>query len=384
MSKLARLLDSPALARVVPHLPAETLHQLIRYQGLEACGDLVVLATPAQLTSVLDLDLWHPTRPGRDDQFDVDRFAEWIEMLVDTGDAVAARTIAALDTNVVVEGLSRYVRVFDPGIFEPTTQSDDEQGDYRDAMREGDSPEGYRLTCEVGGYIVRARRGDAWDAMVAMLHALEHREADCFDVVMQGCRRLSNSTPEVDGLHDLLMAPEQHLHDITLEREERRSRQGYATAADARAFLQMARTPNGRRNPIAAAYFRAAEEEPAAVPAPTDEDVTSSLDAITEALVEAGVTLVSPRALLQASTREPESITLKYFRQLVAHADDTSSYLARSHELAFLANTLLAGCSVQSRPFTTQEASEAAASICNLGLEQTPNILDLVTAFEAG
>ena len=49
---------------------------------------------------------------------------------------------------------------------------------------------------------------------------------------------------------------------------------------------------------------------------------------------------------------------------------DDDAYLARSRELAFLANTLMAGCSVQSRPFTPQEASDAAVAICNLGLEQ--------------
>ena len=74
-----------------------------------------------------------------------------------------------------------------------------------------------------------------------------------------------------------------------------------------------------------------------------------------------------------------------------------TAYFTRNRELAFLANTLLAGCSVQSRPFTPQEASDAAASICNLGLEYwtaTPpdtfppdSFLidhDLVTAFEVG
>jgi hypothetical protein len=49
-----------------------------------------------------------------------------------------------------------------------------------------------------------------------------------------------------------------------------------------------------------------------------------------------------------------------------------TAYLTRSRELAFLANALLAGCSVQSRPFTPQEASDAAAGICNLGLEHWP------------
>src|SRR5690348_18316451 len=118
--RLARLLDAPFLARVVPHLPPETLHQLIQYRGLDACGGLVTSATPAQLTSLLDLDLWRHARAGRDDEFDVDRFGEWLEVLVDTGESIAARTVAALDPDLVIAGLSRYVRVFDPGTFEPT------------------------------------------------------------------------------------------------------------------------------------------------------------------------------------------------------------------------------------------------------------------------
>ena len=237
---------------------------------------------PAQLTSLLDLDLWRPARPGRDGQFDVDRFGEWIEVLVDTGDSVAARTVAALDTNVVVAGLSRYVRVFDPGIFEPIAQSDDEPTDRHEAMREGDvmavdapkhESSGDRLECEVGGYLLRARRTDAWDAIVTLLIALEIEHNNDFHAVMQGCRGLSNSSPEIDGLDDLLPAPEQHLNDVAIERERRRSQQGYATPADARAFLQMARQPKHTRsgasatasmkaNPIVAAYFRAADEAP--------------------------------------------------------------------------------------------------------------------------
>ena len=57
--------------------------------------------------------------------------------------------------------------------------------------------------------------------------------------------------------------------------------------------------------------------------------------------------------------------------EFVLHHDE-AAYLTRSRELAFLANTLLAGSSVQSRPFTPLEAADAAASICNLGLEYWP------------
>src|SRR5262245_59073410 len=215
--RLARLLDTPLLARVVPHLAPETLHQLIQHRGLDACGELATSATPAQLTSLLDLDLWRHPEPGRDEQFDADRFGEWLEVLVDTGGSAAARTVAAIDKHLVIVGLSRYLRVFDPGTFEPTASSDDEPMDRTEMMNSETSSD--VLECEVGGYLVRARRTDAWDAIVTLLVALDTEHNHDFHAVMQGCRRLSNSKPEVDGLDDLLMRPEQHLYDVARERE---------------------------------------------------------------------------------------------------------------------------------------------------------------------
>jgi hypothetical protein len=396
--RLARLLDAPFFARVVPHLAPETLHQLIEYRGLDACGELVTSATPAQLNSLLDLDLWRHAQPGRDEQFDVDRFGEWLEVLVDIGDSVAARTVAALDKHLVIVGLSRYLRLFDPGTFEPTESSDDEPMDRNEMMNSETT--GDVLECEVGGYLVRARRTDAWDAIVTLLVTLETEHNHYFHSVMQGCRRQSNSRPEIDGLDDLLMAPEQHLQDAAIEREQRRSRHGYATPADSRAFLQMARQPQAAsaptapiaNNSIATAYFRAAEEESGAprhdatdVSAPAfakasarqgsgDADIPTSIDAVIELLAEAGVMPERPRALLEAADEDPRATKLPLLKRLmefVLHHDETA-YLTRSRELAFLANTLLAGSSVQSRPFTPQEASDAVACICNLGLEYWP------------
>jgi hypothetical protein len=419
--RLARLLDTPFLERVVPHLAPETLHQLIQYRGLDACGELVTLATPTQLTSLLDLDLWRRNEQRRDEQFDVERFGEWLEVLVDTGESVAARTIAALDKQVVILGLGRYLRVFDPGTFEPVAQSDDEPIERHDLMNSETSRD--VLECEVGGYLLRARRADAWDAIVTLLVTLEIEHNHDFHALMQGCRRLSNSTPEIDGLDDLLPAPEQHVHDAAIDREQRRSRHGYATSADARAFLQMARQKRAAAmatNPIVTAYFRAAEEEADTAPEDTSasvhesashhdvaDDIPSSIEAVVELLAEAGVIPERPRALLEAGNEDARARQvplLKRLMEFLSHRDQTV-YLMRTRELAFLANTLLAGSSVQSRPFTPGEASDAAACICNLGLESWPSRWassssldldtavppdaflvdrDLVTAFEVG
>jgi hypothetical protein len=102
--------------------------------------------------------------------------------------------------------------------------------------------------------------------------------------------------------------------------------------------------------------------------------VRGSIEAVIELLAEAGVMPERPRALLEAAdedTRATKLPLLKRLMEFVLHHDQTA-YLTRSRELAFLANTLLAGSSIQSRPFTPQEASDAAACICNLGLECWP------------
>jgi hypothetical protein len=70
---------------------------------------------------------------------------------------------------------------------------------------------------------------------------------------------------------------------------------------------------------------------------------------------------------------------------------DPDAYLVRGRELTFLANALVAGCSIQSRSFTPREASDAAVSVCQLGLELSGTVPvaylvdhDLASAFEAG
>jgi hypothetical protein len=122
-------------------------------------------------------------------------------------------------------------------------------------------------------------------------------------------------------------------------------------------------------------------------------DVPESVDGIIELLIDAGEMPQRPRALLAAADEDPRAAKLPILRRLMEFTlhHDEPAYLARTRELAFLANSLLAGCSVQSRPFTPQEASDAAACVCNLGLESGPTPADaflvdhdLVTSFEAG
>src|SRR5215470_5609749 len=172
-SALARLIDTPHLAQIVSGLTPDVLHQVIRHHGLDACGALVAAATPQQVRAILDLDLWRPAAAGATEQFDAARFGAWLEALMEEGETVAARVIAEMDESLAVAALSRYARVFDPGIFEPTFSSDDEQ------ERNGPAPSD-DCECEVGGYVIRARTADVWDAIVGLLATLSDERPRAF------------------------------------------------------------------------------------------------------------------------------------------------------------------------------------------------------------
>jgi hypothetical protein len=383
---LQRLLDGPDLARVAPHLAPEVLHRLIRRAGVEQCVDLVEAFSPRQLTAVLDLDLWRPPLPGANEELDADRFGEWVEALVDRDPATAARVIARCDRSLVVTALSRFIRVHDPGVLEPTEATDDERPQDLLFAAEG-------LTAEVGGYVVQARREEGWDAIVLLLVELSAVEPACFHALLDGCRRLSNDGRERDGLDDLLDAPDQSLHDVTLERDDRREARGFSTAADARAFLALARQGRSRQrsNPIAAAWTRRSDATPSdgtgessyrlslrpgadatSVEATLEPLESEALEEVARVLIAEDLLTEPPPFLLGAGDAAGEGseglqALMEYLRE-----QHPEILLARGQELALLANALVAGCRLQSRPFTPREASEAAAATCSLGLRRQP------------
>ena len=51
------------------------------------------------------------------------------------------------------------------------------------------------------------------------------------------------------------------------------------------------------------------------------------------------------------------------------------AYARRSEELTYVAKAIMAGCAIQGRPFTTQEAWDAAVAVCNVGMENWPRKL---------
>jgi hypothetical protein len=388
---LDRILNTPSLEHVVPRLRPDLLHRVIQTCGLEDCGEIVALTTPEQLARIFDLDLWRAPQPGRDEQFDADRFGVWLEVLVESGAAAAAQKLAGMDVDLVVTGLAQHALVYDLAAITPYETTDGELITfYADAIRVFDDG----LKFDVGGYLLLARRADSWEAIVEVLTSLDAWHPDYFHQVMQGCRALSNSGREIDGLDDLLSEGDQAMLDLAVDRERRREKQGYVTPAQARAFLQMSRELRlgsdaaPPANPLAGAYFRAIDETRAAdvnsassasglLAAGSEaqtapEDSAEAVATVFEAFLDAGILAQPPQALLSGS--EGRAPRLGHIRARLEFAldQDPAAYSARNGELAYLANTLMAGCSIQARPFTAQEALDAAIAICNLGLENWP------------
>jgi Family of unknown function (DUF6178) len=379
---LDRILDTPNLQHVVPRLQPELLHRVIQSCGLEDCGELVVLATPEQLTRIFDLDLWRSAQPGMDEQFDADRFGVWLEVLADFGAGMAAQKLTEMDADLVIVGLAQHARVFDCAVVTPYRTTD---GVESTGIREPD----HGIASEVGGYRLFAKRTDSWEAIVAILISLDAEHPDYFHQVMRGCRALSNSGRELDELDNLLAEKDQIMFDLALDRERRRDEKGYVPPAQARAFLEMSRRlwlesdTMPPANPVALAYLRslttAAHSPPRVLSpskGPTPEDPLQAAAALADLLLEAGIIAQQPRALLNGSQDQTADHTgalrrIRTHMQVVSDRDH-AAYARRSEELTYVANTIMAGCALQGRPFTAQEASDAAVAVCNLGLENWP------------
>lgn len=379
-----RILNTPSLERIVPGLQSDLLHRVILACGLEECSDLVALATPEQLEGIFDLDLWSAAHPGLDEEFDTARFGLWLEVLLEAGSSVAAKKLAGMEVDLIVAGLAQHVRVYDRAAITSYENLDGEQVEMGRSVDD-------ELSMEIGGYVVGARRADSWEAIVEVLMALDTDHPEYFNVVMGGCRTLSESGAEIDGLHDLLPVADQIIFDLAAGRERRIEKKGYATPAQSRAFLRMARQLNlgsdskPPENPLARAYFHAIDEKPEENPRgetgllaagsaaqPAMMETAESVAAVFDVLFEAGVITPPPLALSGGSDSRSPHLGLFQAYMHFALDIEQSAFSRRSEELAYLANTLMAGCSFQSRSFRAQEASEAVAAVCNLGLDNWP------------
>jgi hypothetical protein len=369
---LARILDEAALVAEVQRLPPLALAKLIDHVGLEDAGEIVQLATAAQIERVFDEDLWTSRAPGEDEVFDASRFVVWLEILLEAGESAAARRLAELPEDVVTLAFQRLVVFVD--VDELASDLSEGRGDDGDAVER--ALEG-SLTHEIGSFMVIARRHDGWDAIVTALVALDEEDHGSCARLLERCAAMSSrEAEEHGGLSELLTDEETLAADVAGDRADRRASEGFVAPSDARSFLRLARSSTvdeimkTPRDPVTRAYFRELDRAPRSEtpPAPRLLGLLQSAGVLAEP---------SARRALPALRAKPGATTLSAALASVAEAR-AGAHAERMEELAFLVNVLVAGESFDEargeggkgsgRPHRPGEAAEAVVAYVNTGL----------------
>ncbi len=376
---LARLVDQPELAAAVRRLEPRALSRVIDRIGLEDAGEIVALATSEQLQGVFDDDLWHSLRPGQDEQFDAERFALWLEIMLEAGAARAADRLIELDDELVTLGLHRNLLVVDMERLTAEMALGGQESEITEKALDSS------LHQEMDGYLVIARRHDHWDAILDLLLALDRSHHPYLQRLLERLEHASEGViEEGGGLHAVLTAGDMLESDAAAAREDRRAADGYISPSQATAFLKLVaatdldRLEDEPEDPITGAYFRElVRPRAAAAPAPATEQ--APLDHLVTILQDEEV-LAAPRAQLPSGA--PETATGLLLQSALASLLelDPVRHARCVQELAYLANVLAAGPGRAGRPFRPAEAAEAALATCTRGLEQ----LILTRAASAG
>jgi hypothetical protein len=365
---LDRVLDSPALVAAVRDLPSAALARLIDAVGLEDASELVALATTPQLEHILDDDVWQSEHGGADPEFSAQRFALWLEVLNDGGEAAVVGRLTELPFDFLALGFSRLLLVLDMEQV-PLLLAEDESGEASEKALEDAAGETWEE------YWLVARDAERFDVVWSALMALER---DHHDLLRQLVERIALTTSEYisgnGGLFEVLTSEEMLESDARAMRDDRRATQGYVAPSDARSFLELARQGLGdadERDPVTKAYFRElAQKSAKARVAPATRSSTTRADT-------ARLLRMLERARITTPFNEPSTAKTLTVRQgtllesaLQRLAElDPRALGERREELAYLTNVLISGdVGEDGRAHRPVGALERAIATCELGL----------------
>jgi hypothetical protein len=362
---LARLIETPDLVRAVRELPAPTFSALVRHVGVEDAGEIVALATTDQIVAAFDEDLFANESPGEREVFDGERFASWLEVLLEAGDDAAAGRMAELSEDFVVRAFSSLILVLDHDALRGRMSESDESACYADKAIES------RLSEEIDGYLLISKRYAGWDALLALILAMDRDHRALLARVLDRCAVMAKDClDDLDALTGMLTSEEALAEDVEAEREERRSKLGYVEPRAARSFLALARMPptgniaSLQRDPITRAYFRDLAP-PSSAALETCQGPPRSLDLI------GGMGGIEPALPARPGGTRASSDAAAAFidaMRLLSKAD-LQCYGERMEELAYLANVLMAGARIGDGRLRRSEAAEAVLSTVAFGAE---------------
>jgi hypothetical protein len=387
---LTRILERPGLIEAVRELPGAVLGKLIDRIGLEDAGELVALASTAQLERIFDDDLWQAKGAGEDETFQPERFALWLRVMNEAGEAALVRRLCELPQELVALAVHRLVLVLDIDVLAEQLSPADEEAEQLDRALE------WAVSEEWEEFRLLARDPDVWDDVWGALVALDRDHHDRLRAILEACCAMSTEyISGQGGLFQVLTATEMLESEVAATREDRRTAEGFISPADARAFLELARRGEGgdEPDPITRAYFRGLEaprvdrpRERSAGGATRDRggelaapaEVTQLVALLREAEVIAQAPAQRFAALEPAGAEVGESdsqpretrLGAPLFEQAMGdlRERDPEEFAARVREVGYLVNVWIAGGAHEERRPRPAEALEMVLGTCEAGL----------------
>ena len=385
-----RILERPALVAAVRELPGAVHGKLIEHIGLEDAGELVALATTAQLERVFDDDLWRAERAGGDETFRPERFALWLRVMLDAGEPLLVQRLCELPQELLALAVHRLVLVLDMDVVAEQLAPGDEEAEA--LARALDTS----LVEEWEEFRLIARDPDVWDDVWGALLSLDREHHDRLREILEQCCAMSTEyISGQGGLFQVLTAEEMLDSDVAAARDDRRVAEGFISPADARAFLALARRGGGgdARDPITRAYFRglrpneAPKQEPKQEPrnGPTSDERRNRALA-NEADVRELATLLQEAEIVVPATAQPLAALLPAADEKTAAAKphlvaplfeqamtdlrqrDPMLFSERTRELGYLVNVWIAGGAHEGQRPRPVEALETVLKTCEAGM----------------
>jgi hypothetical protein len=363
---LTRILERPGLVEAVRELPGAVLGKLIDRIGLEDAGELVALASTAQLERIFDDDLWRADGAGDDETFRPERFALWLRVMQEAGEAVLVQRLCELPRDLVALAVHRLVLVLDMDVLEEQLSPGDEEAQELERALE------WSVSEEWEEFRLLARDPDAWDDVWGALLALDRDHHDRLRALLEACCAMCTEyISGQGGLFQVLTADEMLESDVAAKRDDRRSAEGFISPADARAFLELARRGDEEPDAITRAYFRGLQQETTA--ATIDEPRRPARDLaalLQEAEVMAPPAAQRLAALTDGSPPEQTHLVAPLFERAMGdlRERDPEQFSARVREVGYLVNVWISGGAHEGRRPRPAEALEMVLRTCEAGM----------------
>ena len=168
VEKINAIVDRPDAEAYIKAMEPDVFYQLIKDAGWDQGVDLVPYASPSQIQSFVDFDVW------RRDQFIPARLDQWLEPIVnEMRDESFKRTMRDLDPEVMVMYVKAHIEVYEP----------DEEGRIPD-----DAPEKATLSPDGMHVIVYPEDEDKNALVRALLHRLYELDRVLAWTMLEGVR----------------------------------------------------------------------------------------------------------------------------------------------------------------------------------------------------